>query len=163
MVSKNEENRLSYVEKAVSSFNKIMSDSRKNMMDNFNRANKGELFVLHFLKARNAEVLPSELSSALNSSTARISALLGALEKKGQIEREIDKSNRRNILVTITEAGRERVEAEMNEIQGLMTHIFTEMGETNTAEFIRLNQLFSELSQKYVANLQKEEDGLQNE
>jgi len=163
VVSKNEENRLNYVERAVSSFNEIMSDNRKNMMDNFNRANKGELFVLHFLTSRNTEVLPSELSAALNSSTARISALLGALEKKGQIEREIDKSNRRNILVTITEAGRERVEAEMNEIQGLMTHIFTEMGEANTAEFIRLTKLFSELSQKYVANHQKDEDSLQNE
>lgn len=162
MVSKNEDNRVSYVEKAIISFSKIMSDNQKNMMEKFNRANKGEIFVLNFLILRNAEVLPSELSAALNSSTARISALLGALEKKGQIEREIDKNNRRNILVTITEAGRERVEAEINEIEGLMAQIFTEMGEADTAEFIRLTKLFSELSQKYVAIHQKDEHGFQS-
>ncbi|GGH11652.1 MarR family winged helix-turn-helix transcriptional regulator [Paenibacillus segetis] len=153
MVSKNEDNRSNYVEKAIISFSKIMSDNQKSMMDNLNRANKGELFVLRILTLRNAEVLPSELSEALNSSTARISALLGALEKKGQIRREIDKSNRRNILVTITEAGRERAEAEMNEIEGRMAKVFTEMGEADTAEFIRLIKLFSDLS--------KDEDGCQ--
>jgi MarR family 2-MHQ and catechol resistance regulon transcriptional repressor len=146
VVSKNEDNRSSYVEKAIISFSKIMSDNQKNMMENLNRVNKGELFVLQFLKLRNAEVLPSELSEALNSSTARISALLGALEKKDQIKREIDRSNRRNILVTITEAGLKRVEAEMNEIEGRMAKIFTEMGEADTVEFIRLIKLFSELS-----------------
>jgi len=162
VVSNNEENRSSYIEQAINSFREIMSDSRKNMMENFNRANKGELFVLQILASRETEVLPSELSIALNSSTARISALLGALEKKGQIEREIDKSNRRNILVTITEAGRERVEAELTEMRGRMAQIFAEMGEADTVEFIRLAKLFSELSQKQVGNHQDKDDISQN-
>lgn len=88
---KDDENSLDYAEKAFAAFNEIMSSSRKDMVENINRANKGELFVLHFLAVRNTEVLPSELSTALQASTARISALLGALEKKGQIVRDIDK------------------------------------------------------------------------
>lgn len=143
------QNSLSYVDKALTAFNEIMASSRKDMMENLNRAHKGELFVLHYLMVCNREVLPSELSVALQASTARISALLGALEKKGQIVRDIDKSNRRNILVTITEEGRNRAEAEMKDMKNRMVWIFTDMGEADTIEFIRLTRLFSELMQKY--------------
>jgi DNA-binding MarR family transcriptional regulator len=150
MSLKDDENGLSYADKAFIALNEIMSSKQKNMLDNVNRANKGELFVLQFLLMSNTEVLPSELSAALNASTARISALLGALEKKGQIVRNIDKNNRRNILVNITEAGRNRAETEMEEIKSRMTRVFTDMGKEDTTEFIRLTGQFFELLQKYM-------------
>jgi DNA-binding MarR family transcriptional regulator len=148
---------MDYAEKAFITLNEIMSNSKKDMFENINRVNKGELFVLHFLSMRKTVVIPSEISAALNASTARISALLGALEKKGQIEREIDKSNRRNILVSITEAGRKRAEAEMIETRKGMKLIFVEMGEKDTEEFIRLTKRFFELSQKNMP-LKKQDD-----
>lgn len=141
---------MSYMEKAFLSFHEIMSNKQKNMLESVNRTNKGELFVLQFLAMQNTEVLPSELSAALQASTARISALLGALEKKGQIVRSIDESNRRNILVTITEAGRSRVETELQELKATMIRIFTDMGETDTAEFIRLTGQFFDLMHKHA-------------
>jgi len=147
-VTKKEESSLNYVENAVLSYGEIMSKNHKDRIENLNRANKGELFVLQYLSMRDTQVLPSELSAALQASTARISALLGALEKKGQIERDIDKSNRRNILVTITGAGRERVESEMKKIREYMSLIFTEMGEADTAEYLRLTKRFFDISQK---------------
>ena len=150
-MSENAEKIPGYVENAVFRFNEIMSNSQKDMLENMNRANKGELFVLHYLSMSNTAVLPSELSAALNSSTARISALLGSLEKKNQIERDIDKSNRRNILVTITEAGRERAEAEMRDIEENLARVFIEMGETDTAEFLRLSEQFFGLMQKHIS------------
>lgn len=150
MTSQNEERGKGYIQKAISAFNEIMSNNQRNMLENMNRANRGELFVLHFLSAHNAEVLPSELSSALRSSTARISALLGALEKKGQIERNIDKSNRRNILVTITGPGRERVKTEMAMMKEGMARTFDEMGKTDTIEFIKLLKRFFEISQRHM-------------
>ncbi|MEA5015046.1 MAG: transcriptional regulator [Candidatus Limiplasma sp.] len=146
-----EQHNSDYVQKAITAFHEIMSNNQRDMLDNINRGNKGELFVLQFLSMRgDGPVLPSELSTALQASTARISALLGALEKKGQIERDIDRSNRRNILVTITEAGRSRVDAEMQEMQQHMSRIFAEMGEADTVEFIRLMRIFFELGQKYM-------------
>lgn len=142
------ENNLSYPERAFIAFNEIMASKKKNMLESVNRTNKGELFVLQFLATRNTEVLPSELSAAMRSSTARISALLGALEKKGQLVRNIDENNRRNILVTITPAGRSRVETEIEELKAVLIQIFTDMGETDTAEFIRLTARFFELMHK---------------
>ena len=150
MYFENDEKEPAYINAAIAAFHELMSNSQKNMMENINRTNKGELFVLHFLSMRHTAVLPSDLSAALQSSTARISALPGALEKKGQIVRDIDKSNRRNILVTITEAGRERAHTEMNEVHQTMNRVFAEMGETDTAEFIRLMRKFFGLGEKYM-------------
>lgn len=145
------QNQPAYVLKAIEAFQEIMSGKQLDMVENINRCNKGELFVLQFLAIRNgAPVLPSELSAALQASMARISALLGALEKKGQIEREIDRTNRRNILVTITEAGKTRVQAEMADLYAQMAGIFVDMGEAETADFIRLTRQFIELGQKHM-------------
>ena len=142
---------MGYIEKAFVAYGEIMSSCNRGMLENINRASKGELFVLHYLSERNAQVLPSELSAALNASTGRISALLSNLEKKGQIEREIDKTNRRNILVTVTEEGHKRAETEMKEIRKKITHVFTEMGEADTTEFIKLTKEFWGLMQKHMS------------
>lgn len=150
-MTKKKEHYPEYVREAVIAFDEITSSNHKNAMDSFNRTNKGELFVLHFLLMKSPdEVMPSELSEALQSSPARISALLGVLEKKGEIERQIDKNNRRNILVSITDAGRERIKSELQEMQGFIARIFTDMGESDTEEFIRLLKVFSDLTRKYL-------------
>ena len=139
-----------YIEKASGAFEEIMGGNIKHMLEVFSRANKGEQFVLHYLTLGHTEALPSELSAAMGSSTARISALLGVLEKKGQIAREIDKSNRRNILVTITDTGRARVEQETERMKNTLAGVFSEMGETDTVEFIRLYKKFFEISRKHM-------------
>ena len=150
MSVKENQDQLNYVDRAFTAFVEIMSGKHKNMLENINRGNKGELFVLRFLTMRNTDVIPSELSSALQASTARISALLGALERKGQITRVTDERNRRNIIVNITEAGRDRVASEMQEHKNMITRIFNDMGEADTSEFIRLTRRFSQLMQKHL-------------
>ena len=139
-----------YVKEALLSFGGIMDNSHHKVMEDFNRANKGEMFALHFLYMRNEPVLPSELSTALRSSMARISALLGSLEKKGLVKREINTADRRNILVTLTESGRQRARREMDNRQTCMAGIFKEMGEADTRDFIRLTKRFAELAAKHM-------------
>lgn len=145
-----DQNNLDYVERVCAEFREIMSNNHRDTLENMNKANKGEHFVLHFLQEREGAVLPSELSAALGASTARISAVLGALEKKGQIHRDIDKTNRRNILVTITEAGRARAREEHQEMHRRMTRVFADMGEADAVEFVRLSRRFSALMQKHM-------------
>jgi len=136
------------IEEAVDAINEIMAGSRKNMMEQMGRGGKGELFILKYLCEKNSAVIPSEISGAMHTSTARISAALGSLEKKDQIRREIDKNNRRNILVTITERGRERSLSEMLQMQKKLKSIFTEMGERDAYELVRLIKCFFEISNR---------------
>jgi DNA-binding MarR family transcriptional regulator len=145
------------IEQELMAFGEVMSTQQFDMMEKMNRTNKGELFVLRYLTMRNDAALPSELSAALHSSTGRISALLGTLETKGQIERNINKRNRRNILVTVTEAGRERVKTEMAKMRNSMTLILAEMGESDTLEFLRLSKRFFEIAQKYMIEYVEDE------
>ena len=141
------------IEKAVASLEDIMSSSRVNMIEHMSRNGKGELFILKYLYDRNKAVIPSEISNVMHVSTTRISTVLGVLEKKGQIKREVDTSNRRFTLVTITEEGRKRTVSEMQEIQGQMVKVFTKMGEQESIEFIRLlNLLFNTVDQMYADN-----------
>ena len=148
-MSKNEYDEYpEFVKGALMDFGKVMKTSHKGSMEDLNRPNKGEMFVLRFIAIRDREVLPSELREALNSSSARISALLNVLEKKGHITREVDVTNRRNILVSITPDGKSRVKEEMNVMNTKMAQIFTEMGETETFEFIRLLKKFAKLNAK---------------
>ncbi|MBQ3299378.1 MAG: winged helix-turn-helix transcriptional regulator, partial [Ruminococcus sp.] len=81
---------------------------------------------------------PTENREALNRTQGRVSAVLNALAKMGEGTRAIDKDNRRSILVTLTDSGKEHV---MNELQSgyrTMTHILEELGEQDSREFIRM-------------------------
>ncbi|SET63950.1 MarR family winged helix-turn-helix transcriptional regulator [Lacrimispora sphenoides] len=136
---------MSSIEELVDSLGDLMS--RGKVMDEFNRSGKGEIFILRYLYTKESPASPSELSEALNSSTARISAALRTLEKKGQIHREIDTTNRRFILVTITEEGRERIQANMQRMQNHLIQVLTVMGEKDAREFVRLSTRFFEIAQ----------------
>jgi DNA-binding MarR family transcriptional regulator len=126
----------------------MMSGSQKNIMEQIGRSGKGELFILRYLYKKDAPVLPSEISEAMCASTSRISAVLGSLEKKGQIHRETDRSNRRNILVTITDNGRSRIRADLKILREQMITILSEMGEPDAADLVRLLKRFLEIANR---------------
>jgi len=138
-----------YIEKAIEDFRDIMSKRKSGSLDQIMREQKGESFVLHVLSGK-AEMLPSELSSALGTSAARISAVLGTLEKKGLVVRQIDLNNRRNILVSITDNGRKRVKIEKRKWGKTLEQVFLEMGEEDTQAYLRLSNQFFELMQKHL-------------
>ena len=139
---------MSIIEENVDAMEDMMINKRKNMMEQMGRSGKGELFILRYLYRKDTAVTPSEISEAMHTSTARISAALGSLEKKRQIHREIDVTNRRNILVTITDEGRVRSCSDIQQMRERMISVFTEMGEQDSAELVRLMRRFFEISNR---------------
>ena len=142
---------MSTIEEVVIALEEMMS-GHGNAMEKMSRSGKGELFILRYLNNKNVAVLPSEIGDAMHSSNARISAALGSLEKKGQIHREIDTTNRRNILVTITEEGRKRIRLSMEKMRERMIYVLTEMGEQDATEFVRLIKRFFEIASRVFDN-----------
>ena len=72
---------------------------------NINEGMRGEGFVMQYVIARSCPVQPSEISSFMDISTARMAvAALNNLERKGLITRRIDPSDRRRILVELDRA-----------------------------------------------------------
>ena len=126
-----------YVNESIVTLEELVRSDHFSAFEKLARLSKGEILVLKIL-LQGGMATPTEISEAMNSTKGRVSAVLNALEKKGEITREIDKDNRRNIIVTLTDSGRDHV---MNELQSgyrTMTHIFEELGEQDSGEFIRM-------------------------
>ena len=64
--------------------------------------------------------------------------MLGSLERKGYIKREIDKSNRRNIIATLTPEGRELLAYKNTEYSKKLDRIVSYLGTDDTQTFICL-------------------------
>ena len=98
----------------------------------------GGMCILNHLMALDRPALPGELSTRMGISSARIAAILNNLERKGLISREIDISDRRKILVTITESGRAQVMEKRSRVHANMERILRELGEHDATECLRI-------------------------
>jgi DNA-binding MarR family transcriptional regulator len=94
--------------------------------------NISEISVLNCIKEH------SNMYSALSVSKAAVSQILGSLEEKGYIEREINRSNRRKIIITLTAKGQDAVEESEKVLGRLISSIIAHMGEAEIDTLIRL-------------------------
>ena len=74
------------------------------------RLTKGECFVLNYLEKRGGTAFPKDLSREMRVSTARIAALLKHMEMKGWVTRAADCQDNRQVIVSLTPAGRAEIE-----------------------------------------------------
>jgi len=99
---------------------------------------RGESFVLFYLWQHAASIPPSDLSAAMNVSTARVATALNSLENKGLVTRRINTDDRRMILVDLTEQGRCLAEQRHADILDHTTRMFEQLGEHDAVEFVRI-------------------------
>ncbi|MDR1643913.1 MAG: hypothetical protein LBT59_29800 [Clostridiales bacterium] len=114
---------------------------------------RGEIFILNFLYFKACCLTPSELAEALGASMPRVSAILGNMERKGEIVREVSKANRNHVLVSLTEIGASKANRVTEALDKSMIEVAGEMGEEKLLEFIRLSNLFLDALEKHPAML----------
>jgi len=129
-------------------YNELAKEFIQNMMlmrkarpqKNINEGMQGEAYVLHFIKERQdcGDIVPSDISGAMGVSTARVATALNSLEGKGLITREIDKNDRRRILVKLTEKGCEFEKEQENKITQVIVDMLKGLGEFDAKEYIRI-------------------------
>ena len=107
----------------------------------------GEAMALHQIAKGGEQIIPSEISSAIGISGARIAATLNSLENKGHIIRRIDPSDRRRILVTLTEKGRAQEEAHRRQLSETIEKMLRQLGEHDAKEYIRITRKIIESAQ----------------
>ena len=98
---------MGFEQEAVSELYASVWGNRSTMQREFTRGAHGEQFVLRELSMKGTQT-PSQLASALQASSGRISTVLSSLEKKGWVTRDIDSKDRRIIRVNLTDSGREQ-------------------------------------------------------
>lgn len=90
----------------------------------------------------------SEIRGYLSISKAAVSQILRVLEKKGYINRDIDKNNRRNLIVTLTQKGRDVLADKDNEFNDRLDKIITSLGEDDAKQMIRIINKLVEIMSK---------------
>jgi len=110
-----------------------------------NEAMHGEAFVLRFIMVQNGDVLPSEISSEMGVSSARVAAALNSLESKGLIIRQIDLSDRRKILVSITQEGRALAEGQERAVVEGTAKMLALLGKQDAKEHVRIMGRLAEI------------------
>ena len=79
----------------------------------------------------------SDIQSQLFVSKAAVSKMLGVLEKKGYICRDIDKENRRNLIITLTQEGKGILKKLEQNVDELVARIIQQLGKDQAEQFIK--------------------------
>lgn len=111
-------------------------------------ATQGENFVLYALACHGETMTPGHLSSELGMTSARMAAVLGTLEKKGYVKRQMDVKDRRRIIVELTEKGRQQAEDNISQVKEGVKQMLRFLGETDAGEFVRILKRLADRGKK---------------
>ena len=109
-----------------------------------NESMYGEAYALYYIASRGEGIIPSEISGAIGISSARIAATLNGLENKGYITRRIDTSDRRRILVSLTDRGRAQEKAYRGKLIEIIEQMLGVLGENDAKEYVRITRKMAE-------------------
>lgn len=80
----------------------------------------------------------SDIREYLAISKGAVSQMLGSLEKKGFINRDIDKNNRRNLIVTLTPEGHEILERQYDDFSNRLEKIISRLGADDVRQMVTI-------------------------
>lgn len=124
---------------------------------------QGECFVLQYVAHRNGSVVPGEIRNIMGISSARIAAALNSLERKGLVNRDIDPSDRRRVLVNLTPKGKETAKIHNRELYEKTVKMLHLLGEEDAREYVRITGRLAELLPKMKEEPEEPEESEEKE
>lgn len=122
-----------------------------------NDLTKGEVFLLNHLLSSQGVARSSELAAAMGTSTARVSAAVNSMVRKGWVYRKGDESDHRKTLVHLTPDGLVHIRQIRKQALAGLKSLLIELGEEDTAEYLRitgkLNDIAAQMQQIHNATL----------
>lgn len=95
------------------------------------------LFIIHGM-AMNGKVSLSGLREKIRLAPSTVTPIINSLEEKELIERNIDKEDRRNIYLELSEKGKKFTEEAHRALTKNVSEFIDYMGEDDANEFVRL-------------------------
>jgi DNA-binding MarR family transcriptional regulator len=96
--------------------------------------------------------------NSLHITKPAISQMYNTLEKKGYITREIDTSDRRKIIASLTPEGREILKGMTKSANSMLDEVITRLGEEDTKQLIELFNRLADISEDIRKTANKNED-----
>jgi len=125
---------------------------RANLLLYFKNLDLTELILMKSLVANNPNsernTYMSDLKKELCVSKGAISQIVSHMEQKGYLVREIDKSNRRKLIVTLTPEGRKVMAQADSEFNRILDVFLARLGEQDSLEVVRLFNRVSETAEE---------------
>ncbi|MEG2348353.1 MAG: MarR family transcriptional regulator [Clostridia bacterium] len=102
--------------------------------------NPSEQFALFILEdlSKNNEIQLSQLRKYMKIAPSTLTQVVNSLEKKELIERNIDKSDRRNIYLKVSKKGSEFTKKAHGMMEDMLSEYIEAMGKEDIKEIIRL-------------------------
>lgn len=137
---------MDYAELAMEYLQKFHILHHAKFQKDFSESMRGELLILQFM-ARHDGIMPSVISHKMNISSARITAALNSLESKGLVTREIDKKDRRRIIIKLTPTGKEQADKHQQKCVEYAASMLRLLGEHDAREYVRITGKLADLLQ----------------
>ena len=99
---------------------------------------QGEHGVLMYLCSVPDGVRPGKIAKDLHIGSGGVANLLNGLEEKGWIERSMSPTDRRSVIVRLSEAGRAKVEQQKREGRQRIARMLAQLGREDTEELQRI-------------------------
>jgi len=99
----------------------------------------------------------SDIRGYLSISKGAVSQMLGSLEKKGYINRDIDKNNRRNLIVTLTPEGRGVLASQYDAFSGRLEKIISRLGADDVKQMITIVNRMIEITNELDSESKQEQ------
>ena len=101
---------------------------------------RGEMFVLNYLFTHEGAIHPKELSRQMAVTTARIASLLNHMEQKQLLQRRADPGDNRQVIVELTEQGRETIQSIRTEVIRYLRIMLEGLGPEDAQAYIRIQK-----------------------
>lgn len=131
---------MDYAESAKTLFPSIKNLFKFAAMKDLSDVTQGEMAVLSYLAFHHNGAAAGELTHAFSVGTSRTAAILNTLERKGYAVRKADASDKRKVMVYITDAGKKLAYEKQAEAIAHIEALLRRLGETDSENFIRIIQ-----------------------
>lgn len=146
-------------ENYMTMINVLHSLAKMNFTPLLKNLSQSEFLVLFFVKKFKEHhsdggqgINVSSIAAVMEVSSPAVSRTLNSLEEKQYITRTIDKSNRRNIFVSITEQGKEAYKSDSKIISDVSCGIIEKMGKEQFDTLIELSLKLSKIINQEVSH-----------
>lgn len=135
-------------------FVNLMCKFRKiNHMDKFVGMKKSEFIMMITVDSTIAEcgtATVSQISSAMEMTNSAASKTIGELEDKGYLEKKVNKEDKRQAYIELTEKGKEMLIRIKSERDNMTKSIFEKLGKENTEKLFELMEKVFEITTEEI-------------
>lgn len=110
----------------------------KGFVEKIDVKSRGLWIILHYIASTPDEVCAGDISKEFNVSTARIAVVLKTLVKKELIETFTSETDRRKVVVKVTQRGKDVLKKGEDELTEFMLLLMNKIGEDDLKEFLRI-------------------------